>query len=186
MRAPLAPSPLNEGLPVTRLDSQTHTKKLQHLAWPYQSWFPDNKEANRRHSCSDGERKLSGLGRNCRRHFGRVLSSQNYRSKPRCHRSSSSWKKFSQVGLYCYSTRILLVPWSLEINETRPDLLQQPRQSLKPTQITGDNRETAFLYQHLSVAIRRFNANTFHSTFGAQRDINEDYRIMLSPLTGSI
>jgi len=39
-------------------------------------------------------------------------------------------------------------------------------------QITGDSRETTFLYQRLSVAILRFNALAFHGTFGT--DIIED------------
>lgn len=39
-------------------------------------------------------------------------------------------------------------------------------------QITGDSRETTFLYQRLSVAIQRFNALAFHGTFGT--DIIED------------
>ena len=33
-------------------------------------------------------------------------------------------------------------------------------------QITGENRETTFLYQRLSVAIQRFNALAFHGTSG--------------------
>jgi len=41
-------------------------------------------------------------------------------------------------------------------------------------QLTGDNRETTFLYQRLSVAIQRFNAIAFHSTFSTEHDINED------------
>ena len=39
-------------------------------------------------------------------------------------------------------------------------------------QITGDSRETTFLYQRLSVAIQRFNALAIHGTFGT--DIIED------------
>src|SRR6218665_385151 len=39
-------------------------------------------------------------------------------------------------------------------------------------QITGDSRETTFLYQRLSVAIQRFNALAFRGTFGT--DIIED------------
>src|SRR6218665_1348283 len=34
------------------------------------------------------------------------------------------------------------------------------------TQVTGDSKETTFLYQHLSVTIQRFNALAFHGTFG--------------------
>src|SRR6218665_2448213 len=43
------------------------------------------------------------------------------------------------------------------------------------TQITGDKEETTFLYQRLSVAIQRFNAIAFHSTFVTQHDMNADY-----------
>ena len=33
------------------------------------------------------------------------------------------------------------------------------------SQISGDARETSFLFQRLSVTIQRFNAVAFHSTF---------------------
>lgn len=41
-------------------------------------------------------------------------------------------------------------------------------------QISGDNRETTFLFQRLSMAIQRFNAVAFCSTFLSNNTICED------------
>ena len=39
---------------------------------------------------------------------------------------------------------------------------------------SGDSRETAFLYQRLSIAIQRFNGICFHGSFSQQADTDSD------------
>jgi hypothetical protein len=39
---------------------------------------------------------------------------------------------------------------------------------------SGDSRETAYLYQRLSIAIQRFNGICFHGSFSQQADTDSD------------
>jgi hypothetical protein len=42
------------------------------------------------------------------------------------------------------------------------------------TAISGDSRETSYLYQRLSIAIQRFNSICFHGSFSQQADTDSD------------
>src|SRR6218665_439626 len=117
-----------------------------------------------------GGRQVLGLGRYCHRHPGRVapdLPRQRVlllKLQQRGNRPSTP--QFYLHTVLCSWPSKLLAP---SITKAWLSLIIL---ATAFAQITGDSRETTFLYQRVSVAIQRFNVLVFHGTFGT--DIIED------------
>src|SRR6218665_941547 len=118
-----------------------------------------------------GGRQVLGLGRYCHRHPGRVVPRQICRGSGAAAEIAAERKSAKYTAIlpaYCFA------PLSFEtlgpINHEGMAFFNNLGHRL--AQITGDSRETTFLYQRLSVAIQHFNALAFHGTFGT--DIIED------------
>lgn len=159
-------------------DNKTRLYKWYHLAWsPHQGRFSCNKGATwsrqvRRKTSSWhyshplGMWKVSGLGRHCHWHIGKVLSSQSWRGRW-CYRSNSSWKKNAKV--HCYSTRLLLRALGLRnslLNKSSwPGFLQHSQRSPCSNNCKQKGNYTslrALMHYHPVLQCNRFSQRFCH------------------------
>jgi len=109
------------------------------------------------------------VGCHCHGHSGRFLLARHLHNSRRgaaAERASTrNTEKYSEL-----SSTHLFTPLALEtlgpINCEGLSFLSELGQKLRAT--TGEMRETAFLFQRISITIQRFNAVAFRGTFASQ------------------